>query len=146
MGKVSAPFTADQVRRLTLFQNSPHVHSFTCYECQSADIESDDFSLVATVRGWICQTCDFVQDWAYDTMLIDDPLIDPLIELSASPKPDYILAAAVYLSTVDQSGITASVKALPSPAPQWIKDALGQLTAALHQGYINSKAAEPESP
>jgi hypothetical protein len=60
MAKIHAPFTAKQVQGLNEFQASEFVHPFTC-KCGA--------NLVATEAGWICNECDYTQDWAHDFMM-----------------------------------------------------------------------------
>lgn len=59
---IRAPFTPQQVAHLNEFQQCPRVHPFTCGGCSNRD------GLVATVDGWICPDCDYMQDWAHDFM------------------------------------------------------------------------------
>ena len=56
---MKAPFTPEQVVLLNQFQNLGTVHPFTC-KCGE--------NLIATENGWICDKCDYTQDWAHDFM------------------------------------------------------------------------------
>ena len=49
----------------------PRMHPFTCPnrgDGNHFDNGSDLGALIPTVRGWICQCCDYTQDWAHDFM------------------------------------------------------------------------------
>jgi len=59
VSQIHAPFTPEQVRHLNEFQNAESVHPFTC-KC--------GVNLVATEAGWICNECEYTQDWAHDFM------------------------------------------------------------------------------
>lgn len=59
---IKAPWTPEQVDALQLFQTSGVMHPFTCPD------HSQRSDLVPTVRGWICQFCDYTQDWAHAFM------------------------------------------------------------------------------
>lgn len=53
-------FTEDQVASLNAYQDCGRWHPFTC-PCGSG-------ALKATVDGWVCDKCDYTQDWANDFM------------------------------------------------------------------------------
>jgi hypothetical protein len=65
---IRAPFTPEQVRNLEDYQNARGawkrcpMHPFTCPN------HSQEGVLVPTVKGWVCQFCDYTQDWAHDFM------------------------------------------------------------------------------
>lgn len=80
-------FSPDQVARLWLYQFGPwrdllddrpskrnlplRMHPFTCAnrgDGRHPPIGEDHGILIPTVRGWICQFCDYTQDWAHDFM------------------------------------------------------------------------------
>lgn len=65
--KIKAPFTKEQVMFMSQWQNCGYVHPFTCGNGCSAD-------LIPTVRGWICQYCDYTLDWAYVYMGTTPPV------------------------------------------------------------------------
>lgn len=52
------PWTEEQVKNLTAFQNNQHVHPYTCgtEDCRT--------TLIATVNGWQCPVCGYRQGWA----------------------------------------------------------------------------------
>lgn len=60
-------FTPDQVEHLTAFQTRNDFHPFTCANRNDGNHRGDGI-LVPTVRGWICQYCDYKQDWAHEFM------------------------------------------------------------------------------
>lgn len=74
------PFTPEQVEALHRYQFGPfrerfedgHLpmrqHPYTCPnrgDGHHFDNGSDLGALIPTVRGWICQCCDYKQEWAY---------------------------------------------------------------------------------
>lgn len=65
LGKIEAPFTADQVASLNAYQISGFFHPFTC----GAD-DCHGIRLIAAGNGWHCasQTCDYRQSWAHEFM------------------------------------------------------------------------------
>jgi hypothetical protein len=72
-GKITAPFTDDQVKSLNAYQVSGVMHPFTCAHCRDqlgtyADGVFNDRLLVATNEGWTCPTCDTTQDWTWEWM------------------------------------------------------------------------------
>jgi hypothetical protein len=70
MTQIKAPWTPEQVVALQLFQDSGIFHPFTCGDRDDhPDMNGDKGILVPTVRGWICQFCDYTQDWAHDMMM-----------------------------------------------------------------------------
>ena len=89
--KAVAPFSAAQVERLHQYQFGPfasaedcmagrgrfRMHPFTCPnrgDGNHFDNGSDLGALIPTVRGWICQCCDYTQGWAHDFMSDPSPL------------------------------------------------------------------------
>jgi hypothetical protein len=65
MAKIKAPWTEDQVQALNRWQKFGYVHEFTC--------PNDGGALHATLTGWVCTQCDYVQDWAHDFMTKPTP-------------------------------------------------------------------------
>ena len=76
-------FTPKQVARLHQYQFGPwahpmtrepadaplRMHPFTCpNRGDHPSIAGDYGTLIPTVRGWICQCCDYTQDWAHPFM------------------------------------------------------------------------------
>ncbi len=72
-GKIEAPFTQAQVVGLNRWQHAGYVHEFTC-----GNQHGGDRTLVATVGGWVCQECDYTQDWAH-AFMADGPPEPPAI-------------------------------------------------------------------
>ena len=80
-------FTPEEVERLHRHQFGPwgnpldpdrtlpaRTHPFTCPnrgDGKHFDNGSDLGALIPTVRGWICQSCDYTQGWAHDFMRSD---------------------------------------------------------------------------
>ena len=64
---MKAPFTQEQVEALNRFQQSGHVHPYTCGSGRRTDADHLDGEgvLVATTEGWKCPYCDYRQDWAF---------------------------------------------------------------------------------
>lgn len=67
-----APWTPDQVAALNAYQHG-RFHPFTCCSAVNPDNCRDKFgfdaALVATENGWVCETCDYTQDWAHSRMV-----------------------------------------------------------------------------
>lgn len=57
-GMIRAPFTDAQVASLTAHQNSSAAHPYTCGH------NSLHPPLIAVTEGWICEECDYTQEWA----------------------------------------------------------------------------------
>ena len=71
-GRISAPFTPEQVMALNRFQTSGEMHPFTCG--QRDEHPEDPGILVAINHGWVCPAaCDYEQDWAHDFMAATTP-------------------------------------------------------------------------
>jgi hypothetical protein len=66
-GKVSAPWTPEQVDSLNRYQESGLMHPYTCPNRGTGhpDGAADRGVLVATVDGWTCPDCTYTQDWAH---------------------------------------------------------------------------------
>lgn len=70
MGKVNV-FSADEVKHLDDYQRSGRFHPFTCANRGDGNHRENAIDLgglIPTTRGWICQYCDYTQDWAHDFM------------------------------------------------------------------------------
>lgn len=68
--RIKAPFTPEQVVALTAWQLSGYFHQFTCGDREGHPMLFGDAGvLIPTVRGWICQFCDYTQDWAHIFMV-----------------------------------------------------------------------------
>jgi hypothetical protein len=79
-------FTPEQVAALHQYQFGPwaplfdhtsklpqRMHPFTCPnrgDGRHFDNGADLGALIPTVRGWICQSCDYTQDWAHAFMTV----------------------------------------------------------------------------
>lgn len=68
------PFTPEQVEALHRHQFGPWespIHRFHSYTCPNRgdgrhfNNGADVGALIPTVRGWICQCCDYTQGWAH---------------------------------------------------------------------------------
>ena len=70
--RLRAPFTPEQVEALNEYQQGGWMHPFTCGgTCRERlGIEAE---LVATEAGWVCETCDYTQDWAHPMMIEGPP-------------------------------------------------------------------------
>jgi hypothetical protein len=80
VGKITAPFTPDQVRVLTRYQNSGIGHPFTCPNHLGAFWTP---ILQADPHGWMCPAgCGYRQDWAYAYMA-DEPWIESQVDALA---------------------------------------------------------------
>jgi hypothetical protein len=68
---MSDAFTPEQVANLDAFQKRGRFHPFTCPnrgDGRHFHNGIDHGVLIPTVRGWICQCCDYTQGWAHDFM------------------------------------------------------------------------------
>lgn len=71
---VHAPFSADQVDSLNLYQQEGYFHPFTCGSCRDQmgtrdpDGSFNDRVLIATPTGWVCPVCGYTQPWAWGWM------------------------------------------------------------------------------
>jgi len=64
-------FTAEEVVNLDNYQKGGSFHPFTCGNRGDGNHplhNGDNGVLTPTVRGWICQFCDYTQDWAHPFM------------------------------------------------------------------------------
>lgn len=67
--KVVAPFTPEQVRSLTAYQQSGAFHEFTCGNDSCRARLRERAVLVATREGWHCPAlCGYKQNWAHTAM------------------------------------------------------------------------------
>lgn len=64
-GKVTAPWSDEEIDALNHYQRSGLFHEFACVETH----KGLDRTLVATRAGWICLHCGYTQDWAHRFML-----------------------------------------------------------------------------
>lgn len=62
--KIKAPFTPEQVAMLKRWQCNSTAHPFTCGKCHETS------NLIPTEAGWVCDYCDYTQDWAH-TFMVD---------------------------------------------------------------------------
>ena len=90
---IKAPWPQELVDKLNQYQRNPFTHPYTCGECRDKYhtrfyvdgdklVRDKDFTaptdkivykdreLVATKHGWICHTCDNIQDWCIDPNLL----------------------------------------------------------------------------
>lgn len=91
---IRPPWTPEQVAALNAFQRCGRVHPFTCGVCRDRDTDAlvakieaaraagepdppwksgGQHALVATADGWVCETCDYTQDWAHAFMAEPPP-------------------------------------------------------------------------
>jgi hypothetical protein len=106
-----APWTEDQVKQLKGRQTTGHPYTCGSY--------CEDTSLEPTTEGWICPTCDYIQDWChepdvsqvsldfYHVELDDGTVVDfNITEKTGSAyiiilKPDDPLATPNVLQTIE---------------------------------------------
>jgi hypothetical protein len=82
-------WTPTQVANLHAWQRSPMSHPFTCpNRSDHPDVDNDSDMLIPTVRGWICQFCDYTQDWAHDFMLSGRTPQNPFEERASATPSD----------------------------------------------------------
>lgn len=64
-------FTPEQVKKLDAYQKAGEFHPFTCPNRGDGNHFENGIDLgglIPTVRGWICQSCEYTQDWAHGFM------------------------------------------------------------------------------
>lgn len=69
--RVEAPFTPQQVEALNRYQHQEFTHPFTCGDREGHRYceHGCDFGILrATEAGWVCDDCDYTQNWAFDFM------------------------------------------------------------------------------
>ena len=73
--RIEAPFTQEAVQALNEYQtdtaNARPMHPFTCGNRGDGNHGSeggDKGTLIATIDGWVCPHCDYVQNWAHGFM------------------------------------------------------------------------------
>jgi hypothetical protein len=77
---IKAPWTVEQVVALQNWQDAEFTHPFTCGKRDGhPTLHGDHGILIPTVNGWICQFCDYTQDWAHPFMF--EPIRNPLATL-----------------------------------------------------------------
>ena len=62
MKLIKAPWSQTQIENLTRWQKRGDVHEYTCPH----DHGDKSRVLIATPNGWVCENCDYTQDWALD--------------------------------------------------------------------------------
>jgi hypothetical protein len=96
---IKAPWSKEFVDILNAYQQNPDAHPYTCEHCRNiygtrfiidengklikepSDFkpwEGDNWKkvifkerkLVATRKGWVCKTCNNIQDWCYDFSIL----------------------------------------------------------------------------
>ncbi len=64
-------FSHEEVKNLHHYQFMANMHPFTCPnrgDGNHFDNGSDLGALIPTIQGWICQSCDYTQNWAHEWM------------------------------------------------------------------------------
>jgi len=73
---IEAPWTPEQVEALNAYQTSGAWHPFTCANRDPATHEAhgrgDYGVLIATPAGWVCEDCNYTQNWAHRFMAETD--------------------------------------------------------------------------
>lgn len=57
-------WTPDQVVQMNRHQREGKFHPYTCANRGDGNHRGEGI-LVPTVRGWVCQYCDYTQTWAH---------------------------------------------------------------------------------
>jgi hypothetical protein len=68
---IHAPFPPEVVEALNRYQQAGQWHPFTCRRRNESPHGwrwGDKGTLRATEAGWVCDDCDYTQDWAHDFM------------------------------------------------------------------------------
>lgn len=74
-GHIKAPWTPSQVEALDRYQHAGKYHPYTCGNRGDGNhrVNTIDLGgLIPTRRGWICQYCDYKQEWADAAFLLHD--------------------------------------------------------------------------
>ncbi len=101
--KITAPWTPEQVGSLSAYQDSGRFHPFTCPDHSQQGI------LIPTINGWICQFCDYKQDWAHAFMgelLPPDPIME-MIEKGKIERMAIALARCEMVLSLGDAGVMA---------------------------------------
>jgi hypothetical protein len=63
---IKAPWSDDIIVRLNAYQVAGVFHPYTCGNdhCRS--------DLIATTNGWICDNCNYTQDWAHEPLTLEE--------------------------------------------------------------------------
>ncbi len=72
MSKHKAPWTEAEVASLNEYQKDGLFHPFTCANRGDGlhhETHNQMGLLMATTDGWVCQDCDYTQDWAHSFMM-----------------------------------------------------------------------------
>jgi hypothetical protein len=72
---VRPPWSEAQVAALNGYQVSGVFHPFTCPrrgDTPHTQVNGDKGGLRATAEGWVCESCDYTQDWAWAWMADED--------------------------------------------------------------------------
>ena len=64
MSIIKAPWTDEQVKALNTYQAGLG-HPYTCGSGNRTTHGDGEGVLTATTNGWVCQWCDYTQDWAH---------------------------------------------------------------------------------
>src|SRR5690606_12352281 len=107
MGIIKAPFTPEQVDALNDWQTSGAFHPFTCGTPMKHHHPDNNSVLIATENGWICTSCDYIQDWAHDFMAqpLPNPFVDSL-KMTAEQSREYLKAHGYDPDEVAKRGVT----------------------------------------
>lgn len=70
MTKIEPPWDLATVEALNAYQEAGRMHPFTCpNRGDESHAENEyDGELLATEDGWLCQSCDYSQTWAWEFM------------------------------------------------------------------------------
>lgn len=66
-----APWSHEQITQLNAYQMNQHFHAFTCPNRGNGkhpEINGEKGRLLATPYGWVCNHCDYKQNWAHAFM------------------------------------------------------------------------------
>ena len=69
--KAQKLFTEAQVKSINDFQHAGIFHPFTCDNSECRGKEPNFGTLIATVDGLTCPTCDYKQNWVHSFMADD---------------------------------------------------------------------------
>lgn len=111
-------FTPQQVNLLDGRQKLEWAHAYTCPNHGDGKHGVPEPSLIPTVRGWICQFCDYTQLWAHEVVAIEEaPVTDAVLAAAKKVPPEVMQAMAAMASETFMVGIAQRALAWAATCP-----------------------------
>lgn len=116
-------WTSEQVENLNNYQRYGRVHPFTCRNRdRSTHPEQPEFGdfgvLRATTQGWVCDSCQYTQNWAHDWMMKPLPTRQSFAE--SFPNATTLDRVTFWMGFCHEEGQTEYRKAFQ----EWSKEKL----------------------